>query len=56
MKNIFIVVKDEEGKLRPQAGIWRDNESGKISSNNYLEKNPEIELVKVEMIGISVSD
>lgn len=49
MKNIFIVVKDEEGDLRPMAGIWRDDEAGKVSSDYYLKKNPEIKLVKVEL-------
>ena len=41
-----LVVKDDEGILRPQAGIWRDGEYGEKASQLYLAKNPEITVVK----------
>jgi len=41
MTNILnvLVVKDEEGTLRPQAGIWTDNEFGQRSAEAYLKKD-----------------
>jgi len=51
-EDFYLVVKDEEGGLRPMAGIWRDNEAGRISADKYLAKNPEITIVRVQMIEI----
>lgn len=50
MKNIFLVVKDEDGILRPMAGVWRSDESGKRSAEDYVKKNPEVTIVQVELI------
>lgn len=33
-----LVVRDNEGELRPMAGIWKDNELGEGSSQDYLAK------------------
>jgi DNA-binding LacI/PurR family transcriptional regulator len=33
-----LVVKDELGELRPMAGIWKDNEAGASSAEQYLGK------------------
>ncbi len=35
MKNEFIVVKDKEGILRPFSGMWRNDELGKLGSEDY---------------------
>lgn len=48
MENIFLCVKDEDGELRPMAGIWRDNEAGRISAYEYGRKY-NIEIVKIEI-------
>jgi len=37
----YLVVKDEEGELRPLAGIWQDSEFGKMSADDYISKNPD---------------
>lgn len=34
-----LVVIDNEGIMRPQAGIWKNNEAGKMSSEDYVKKN-----------------
>ena len=33
-----LVLKDENGSLRPQAGCWKNDEAGKINSEIYLSK------------------
>lgn len=49
MDDLYLVVQDEYGMIRPMAGIWRDNEAGKISSEIYLKKNTGIKIVKVKI-------
>lgn len=49
MNNVFIVVKDEEGILRPQAGIWRANDAGEQSARVYEKNNPTITLRLCEL-------
>lgn len=44
-----LVVKDEEGELRPIAGIWKDNEHGRAGSENYLSKNPWAKIVEATL-------
>jgi hypothetical protein len=44
-----LVVKDEEGELRPQAGCWKDNDNGRYGADVYLKKNPEITIVGCEL-------
>lgn len=44
-----LVVKDEEGELRPQAGCWRDNENGQYSAKIYQAKHPEITIVSATL-------
>jgi len=40
MKEIKIyVVKDEEGNLRPLAGVWKYDEYGKQSADDYVANN-----------------
>jgi hypothetical protein len=45
----YIVVKDEDGILRPTAGIWRNNDLGRNMAVDYQAKNPEVSIVIVEM-------
>lgn len=49
MENQFICVKDEEGILRPQAGIWRLNDAGQMSALDYQKKNNSIKLIVCEI-------
>ena len=51
MNNIclYLVVKDEDGVLRPMAGVWKDNEAGRIASVEYLKKNNDCTIVRVEI-------
>lgn len=52
MKKInVLVVKDEDGVLRPMAGIWIDNEAGKMGAENFLSKpmNDGLEVVSAEL-------
>lgn len=37
--NKYYCVKDEEGILRPRAGIWNFDEIGKHSSEDYLKSS-----------------
>ena len=34
-----LVVMDSDGEMRPLAGIWKNNEQGILSSQEYLDKN-----------------
>lgn len=47
MENIFLCVKDEDGDLRPMAGIWRDDEYGNLSAEAYKKKNKNVTIAKV---------
>ena len=47
--NKFICVKDEEGYLRPMAGIWNNDEYNKQSAKDFLKKNRWCEIVMVEI-------
>ncbi len=39
-ENLYVlVVTDEDGTMRPMAGIWIDNEAGKINSDHWLSKD-----------------
>ena len=51
MKYIYWVVKDDEGILRPLAGMWKDNESGEAEAKRYASKEG-VEVVKIELIEI----
>jgi hypothetical protein len=51
MEYIFLTIKDEQGILRPMAGIWKDNENGRYSAGNYkLEEGEKIVKIKIEEI------
>ncbi len=45
-----LVVADESGTLRPLAGLWKDNESGKLSSEEYLKKSPGTSIIPCSLI------
>lgn len=47
------VVKDEEGSLRPQAGIWEDSFYAELSYKKYLKSNPTDTVVKVILTEIN---
>jgi len=38
MKNTLevLIVKDEEGQLRPQAGTWKDDVGGQVAADIFL--------------------
>jgi hypothetical protein len=46
----FLVVKDEEGILRPMAGIWRDDEAGEFGAAIFLKYHPNDSIVKARLI------
>lgn len=50
-----LVVKDDEGILRPQAGIWHQDPNSnydvaRISADHYLERNKGCTIVEAELI------
>lgn len=47
----YLTVKDEEGNLRPMAGIWRDDEGGQYASEHYISKpaNANCTIVKIKI-------
>lgn len=50
----ILTVKDEDGILRPQAGIWNDNEAGRRSSQDFINKpsNKDCSIVLAELTEI----
>jgi len=38
-KQEIYVVKDKEGNLRPMAGVWKYDEYGKQSAEEYVANN-----------------
>jgi hypothetical protein len=51
-KTIYLVVKDEEGILRPQAGIWEATEYSHLNTEKYLKNNKEDTIVAVVLTEI----
>jgi len=50
MKTIqVLVVKDEDGIMRPMAGIWIENDAGIINAKIYARKNPEDAVVSATL-------
>ena len=48
-EQLFLTVKDEEGILRPLAGLWPNTEFGSMQSDNWLKQNPECSIVLVKI-------
>lgn len=44
-----LVVKDEDGIMRPMAGIWVDNQAGQWGAEEYLSKHRGFSIVKAEL-------
>ena len=44
-----LVVKDEDGVLRPLAGTWENNVAGKMRADMYLEKNEDCTIAKATL-------
>lgn len=49
MKQQFLVVKDEEGIIRPQAGCWNKTPMGEASAEIYQKKNKDITIVVINV-------
>lgn len=49
LQSHFLVVKDDEGIIRPMAGIWRDNEAGRDDADRYAAKHSDVTIVRVLM-------
>lgn len=47
--NTFLVVKDEDGILRPMAGIWRNDTAGNHASAAYADRDSGVTIVEVEL-------
>lgn len=45
----YLVVEDENGKIRPLAGIWKNDEAGRINSQEYIKKDSSCKIVEVEI-------
>jgi hypothetical protein len=45
-----LVVQDEDGEMRPLAGIWKNNEAGTISAKKYMTQNPTDKVIMARLI------
>ena len=53
MGKTFLCIKDEEGVLRPMAGIWEDSEYGRMKSNFFLTTKKKYKNCKIVKVAIN---
>jgi hypothetical protein len=43
----MLTVKDSEGILRPRAGIWNNDDYGRMDADDFIRKNKDCSIVLV---------